>query len=212
MRILAKAALTFMLAAMAASGVPASASGGQANAADAETRLRPATRDIVIGRWTDDGDCGNSVDLRPDGSLGLSDGRGARWTLVGDRLSFIGEQTVTAQVLTRDGSRIFLLHADNSQGYSERCPLAGGGNRVRPITRGELLGRWTDDGDCGNAVDFRSDGNFILPNSRGRWTLVGDELTFIGNLTIRVKAETRTGREIVITHADNSVGGSTRCP
>ena len=41
-----------------------------------------------------------------------------------------------------------------------------------------MLGRWTDDGDCDNAVDFLADGRLVAANGReGLWNLAGDRLT-----------------------------------
>ena len=58
------------------------------------------------------------------------------------------------------------------------------------LDRAYLVGRWSDDGDCSAATEFRADGTFLFPwGDTGQWTLAGDQLTLTGNthpFTIRV--------------------------
>ena len=37
--------------------------------------------------------------------------------------------------------------------------------------RGQLIGRWTESGDCARATEFRANGTFTSPRGEGRWTL-----------------------------------------
>ncbi len=56
------------------------------------------TRDFIVGRWTDSGDCADALDFRADGTLQAPFGDGGRWELNGNRLINVGnprELTVT---------------------------------------------------------------------------------------------------------------------
>ena len=82
------------------------------------------------------------------------------------------------------------------------------------VDRAYLLGRWTDTGDCGNAVDFNPDGRFVaLDGTVGQWSLAGDRLTLA-----RERAPTLTLQLVPIDQArmsvvnpDGSLGESSRC-
>ena len=43
--------------------------------------------------------------------------------------------------------------------------------------RALLMGRWTDNGDCAAATEFRDDGTFTSPVGAGRWSLESEYLT-----------------------------------
>lgn len=81
------------------------------------------------------------------------------------------------------------------------------------VTREFLIGRWTDTNDCSDAVDFHADGTFLTTDgARGRWTLQGGRLSFIGNSTVAARVHATSRDAITLTHDDGSVGHSTRCP
>ncbi|MEA3015444.1 MAG: hypothetical protein QOI38_166 [Sphingomonadales bacterium] len=81
------------------------------------------------------------------------------------------------------------------------------------VDRAFLLGRWTDTDDCANNwVEFTPDGGFVTNGgARGRWTLVGNVLSFIGERTVVATVRATNRNTITLTHPDGSVGGSTRC-
>ena len=92
-----------------------------ASEAEALRISRPSDRSFLIGVWTDTGDCGENIRFNADGTFHISDGSGGRWTLTGERLSFIGTSTVTARARAVGHDRIILIHEDYSIGQSIRC-------------------------------------------------------------------------------------------
>lgn len=88
-------------------------------------------------------------------------------------------------------------------------PAAGAGGAVTPAF---LVGRWTDTNDCEATIEFRDDGSFVLPNGgTGYWTLNGDRLTFQGSSTVSAQISAPNADTIMLTHANGTVGRSTRC-
>ena len=84
--------------------------------------------------------------------------------------------------------------------------------QAQAVTPAFLVGRWTDTGDCSNAVDFFADGRFrTTDGAEGRWTLQGTQLSFIGNSTVTAQVRATSRDAITLTHPDGSVGASTRC-
>lgn len=58
------------------------------------------TREFVVGRWGDDGDCTLAIDFRADGT---TDGPFGNWTLDGDRLSMADNpQAMTVSVIDQN--------------------------------------------------------------------------------------------------------------
>ena len=98
-----------------------------------------------------------------------------------------------------------------TQAAAQTAPLAATVQAIQ-VTPSFLVGRWTDTGDCTNAVDFFADGTFrTTSNATGRWTLQGNRLSFIGDRTIRTTIRATSRDAITLTHDDGAVGGSTRC-
>ncbi|HYJ31107.1 MAG TPA: hypothetical protein VEW25_12295 [Allosphingosinicella sp.] len=91
-----------------------------ATAADVLRIGGPVTRNLLFGVWTDNGDCNVTIQFFRDGRFTVPTGNG-RWTLSGDRLSFIGASTVTARVRAVGRDRILLIHQDGTIGQSVRC-------------------------------------------------------------------------------------------
>ena len=197
-------------------------------ATSASAQAKPVAAEDVVGRWTDNNDCSNFVDFNADGSFVTNSGARGRWTLEGDRLTFVGNSTVSARIRMDGRDRIHLTHGDGSAGQSTRCPIpAGGGARAlpplpasiqaalamsRPVGRAELFGRWTDSGDCGNSIEFVSDGRFLIAGGgSGRWRLEGEQLSFIGERTVTARVRAVGGDRILLIHPDGSLGQSLRC-
>ena len=182
------------------------------------------THSFLIGRWTDNGDCANNVEFFADGRFVTSGGAAGRWTLDGDRLSFVGNSTVSARVRATSRDAIVLTHADGSSGASTRCgaprritmpPLPATAAEIlrigTPVSRELLIGRWTDDGNCATVIHFFPDGRFTIPTGGGRWTLSGDQLSFIGTSTVTARVRASGRDRILLIHSDGSLGQSMRC-
>jgi hypothetical protein len=211
-----------MAAAIAAAAVLVGLAGQAAAQAGA------VSRDFLIGRWTDTDNCSNAVDFYADGRFLTTGGASGRWVLENGRLSFIGNSTVTARIHSEGRNRIVLTHNDGSVGQSTRCPTpsAAAARRTmpplpatiadalamsRPFAPQLLIGRWTDDGDCGNLIEFRANGEFITAAASGRWQLVGEQLSFIGDRTVTARARAVGNDRVLLIHPEGSLGQSVRC-
>jgi len=80
------------------------------------------------------------------------------------------------------------------------------------LDRAFVVGRWTDNEDCDNAIEFTRDGRFIAANGgAGLWNLDGDELTMSGSETATIRIVPIDPNTITVINADGSLGRSTRC-
>jgi hypothetical protein len=76
-----------------------------------------------------------------------------------------------------------------------------------------LIGAWTDDGDCGHAMQFIGNGRFVAAaGGTGSWDLKGNRLTLSGTGIVVVRLIVRGPDRVDVINADGSVGHSTRCP
>lgn len=81
----------------------------------------PATAAMLIGQWTDDGNCGSVIDFRRDGRFTVPGGGTGTWTLADGILTFIGDTRVTARARAVGNDRILLIHPNGTLGQSLRC-------------------------------------------------------------------------------------------
>jgi hypothetical protein len=89
-------------------------------------------------------------------------------------------------------------------------PAASSGG-VR-LDRTFMMGRWTDDNDCGNVIEFNQDGGFVAANGgTGLWNLDGDQLTMSGRETATIRVVPIDQNTMTVVNADGSLGRSTRC-
>ena len=80
------------------------------------------------------------------------------------------------------------------------------------LDRTYMLGRWTDDNDCSNVIEFNQDGGFVANNGgTGLWNLDGDRLTLSGNQTATLRISPIDQNTMTVINADGSLGRSTRC-
>lgn len=78
--------------------------------------------------------------------------------------------------------------------------------------RSFMVGRWTDSGDCADAVAFNRDGRFLTSEGTGGlWHLSGDRLTLTGNSTLLMRIVPIDRNTVRVTNADGSPGQSSRC-
>jgi hypothetical protein len=192
---------------------------GGAGVPQAEAQAAPRVdRAFLHGRWTDRGDCtADWVEFYADGRFVTNARAAGRWTLVRGQLTFIGERTISARVHATDRNTITLTHPDQTTGGSTRCPppvpstIAAAVAMSRPFGRRFLIGRWTDTGDCRAAIYFYADGRFTVPTGAGRWTLVREQLSFVGNSTVVARARSVGRNRILLIHQDGTIGQSLRC-
>jgi hypothetical protein len=75
-----------------------------------------------------------------------------------------------------------------------------------------LIGRWTDDDNCSDAVEFAADGVFHTPDgSIGHWSLTGDRLTVTGAGTLTMQIVPVDDDTINVINAQGGEGRSIRC-
>ena len=219
-----KNVLAFATAAAAALAPAPLTAQPQALAAVQNVAVTPA---FLLGRWTDDGDCTNTVEFLSDGRFVTSDGAVGRWWVSGGRITFQGNSTIAAAIRADSVNHIILTHDDGTVGESTRCTPAPNARRVamppmpatvqaaiamsRPVTRQQLIGTWPDNGDCSNTVTFSANGRFVVPTGGGTWTLVGERLTFIGSSTVGARARAVGQNRIILIHDDGVLGQSIRC-
>lgn len=80
------------------------------------------------------------------------------------------------------------------------------------LDRTFMMGRWTDNDDCGNVIEFTQDGRFIAANGgTGLWNLDGDRLTMSGRDTGTIRIVPIDQDTITVINQDGSLGRSTRC-
>jgi hypothetical protein len=80
------------------------------------------------------------------------------------------------------------------------------------LDRTFIMGRWTDNEDCDNAIEFTQDGRFITAQGRGGlWNLDGDRLTLSGRDTGTMRIVPIDQDTITVVNEDGSLGRSTRC-
>ena len=79
------------------------------------------SRGFLLGRWTDDSDCTNAIELRQDGTFTTATGAQGLWNLDDDRLTMSGRNTLTIRIVVIDQNRITVINPDGSLGRSTRC-------------------------------------------------------------------------------------------
>ena len=81
------------------------------------------THAFLVGRWTDNNDCNNTITFAEDGSFTVPGGGEGLWVLDGDRLTFQGAAgSRSARIQAPTADTIMLIHDDGSVGRSTRCP------------------------------------------------------------------------------------------
>lgn len=78
-------------------------------------------RAYVMGRWTDDGNCANAIEMHSDGRFTAANGNQGLWNLDGDRLTMQGTSAITLRVVPIDQNVMNLVNPDQSLGRSTRC-------------------------------------------------------------------------------------------
>ena len=84
----------------------------------------PISPEMILGHWSDDGDCSRGVLIRPDGTfMSLDHDAEGEWMLNGDRLTFSGiGGEFELRLLDVEPEGMTLTRDDGSIGYSVRCP------------------------------------------------------------------------------------------
>lgn len=86
----------------------------------------------------------------------------------------------------------------------------GGGGAIDPQN---LVGNWTDNGDCSQVTEIYSDGSFrAISGEEGNWRLDGDVLTFsAGSNSASIRLQSADGQNVTAIDANGQISRSTRC-
>lgn len=77
---------------------------------------------MLLGTWTDNGDCDMGVEFLSDGSFRSYNGGGGEWRLNGDNLELSGGNgTLNLRLSATDNDTILATNPDGSVGRSTRC-------------------------------------------------------------------------------------------
>ena len=77
---------------------------------------------LLIGRWTDDGDCKRDIEFRPDGTFRSYTGGEGQWNLNGDVLTLSGQGgTFQLRLQALDGDTMMTVNQQGNPGRSTRC-------------------------------------------------------------------------------------------
>lgn len=80
------------------------------------------SREALIGRWGDNGDCTKDIVFAADGSFRSYTGGGGTWTLDGDRMTMSGAGgTFIVGVELLNPNTLLIRNSDGSMGTSQRC-------------------------------------------------------------------------------------------
>lgn len=77
---------------------------------------------LLLGRWTDDGDCKLDIEFRPDGTFRSYTGGEGSWSLAGNVLTLSGQGgTFRLQLQALDGDTMSTINEQGTRGRSTRC-------------------------------------------------------------------------------------------
>lgn len=77
---------------------------------------------LLLGRWTDDGDCKRDIEFRPDGTFRSYTGGEGRWVVEGDVLTLAGQGgSFELRLQSLDADTMMTLNAQGAVGRSTRC-------------------------------------------------------------------------------------------
>lgn len=90
-------------------------------ATTAPTEAAP-TREFIVGRWGENGDCAKDLTINADGSFTSYSGMNGHWTLEGDGLTLDGESgSFLLRVAAGPNDTLMIGQPDGGFGSSTRC-------------------------------------------------------------------------------------------
>ncbi|MGZ8310736.1 MAG: hypothetical protein ACXWUP_04965 [Allosphingosinicella sp.] len=102
-------------------------SGGQQGLGDKEAGAIQAgaqsfPAEMLLGSWSDDGNCKLGIEFRPDGTFQNANGEGGNWSLEGDVLTVSGGGgRMQLRIQSIDAGRVVTINPDGTTGQSTRC-------------------------------------------------------------------------------------------
>lgn len=89
--------------------------------ASAPTEAAP-TREFIVGRWGENGDCAKDLTINADGTFSSYSGMSGRWALEGDGLTLDGESgSFALRVAAGPNDTLMIGQPDGGFGSSTRC-------------------------------------------------------------------------------------------
>ena len=80
------------------------------------------TREFIVGRWGENGDCAKDLTINADGTFTSYSGMSGHWTLEGDGLSLEGESgSFLLRVAAGPNDTLMIGQPDGGFGSSQRC-------------------------------------------------------------------------------------------
>jgi len=87
--------------------------------ASAQGAIQPG---LLVGRWSDDGNCKQDFEFLADGTFRTFEGVEGGWSLDGETLTLTGPaDPLQVTLRTLDADRLVVVNADGTTGQSTRC-------------------------------------------------------------------------------------------
>lgn len=91
-------------------------------AAASEPSGATPTREFIVGRWDENGDCAKDLTINADGTFTSYSGMSGHWTLEADTLSLNGESgSFALRVAAGPNDNLMIGQPDGGFGSSTRC-------------------------------------------------------------------------------------------
>lgn len=95
---------------------------GDATTTEAPANAGAITREALLGRWGDNGDCTKLITFNADGTFDSYSGMSGAWTLDGDALTLSGAGgDFLLRVASGGNDTLMIGQPDGSFGISQRC-------------------------------------------------------------------------------------------
>ena len=103
-------------------GLTGGGTGGKDPGAIPASAPGPIQSGLLVGRWSDDGNCKQDFEFLPDGTFRTFEGVEGGWSLDGETLTLTGPGDALQLTLrTLDADRLVVVNADGTTGQSTRC-------------------------------------------------------------------------------------------
>jgi hypothetical protein len=103
-------------------GLTGGGTGGKEPGAIPASAQGPIQAGLLVGRWSDDGNCKQDFEFLPDGTFRTFEGVEGGWSLDGETLTLTGTgDPLQVNLRMLDADRLVVVNADGTTGQSTRC-------------------------------------------------------------------------------------------